>query len=194
MLWFCINKCMNYTASAVAEFFGTHEHLVSHNLVAHTKFRPCGHSQQQINAMAEEAKKDLRYGLNCFAKSLYPNHTSLVQRKPHIYRPLTLVTIENIKETTDPQQTIHFNISFGNIPKHMCTNLIEVHFRHAWVVKANQQNDIYITHKDDYPANPQKWFGYTLKEATKSKQLAWDTNGTWDVLNTWIPSNPINTD
>lgn len=185
---------MNYRAADIASFFATHESKVTHNLVAHTKFRPCRYTQNQIDAMATQAKQDLRYALNFFAKSLYPNHTSLVQRKPHIYRPLSLVTIENIKETTDEEQTIHFNICLGNIPKHLNTADIASRFKHAWVDKANQKDDIYITHKDEYGADINKWFSYIVKDANKSKQLAWTTSGTWDVENSWIPNNAINTD
>lgn len=185
---------MNYTAHDISDFFNQYESRVTHNLVVHTKFRPFGHSQIQINRMAEESKKCLRYALNCFAKKLYPNHTNLVVRKPYIYRPLTLVTIENIKETTDKQQTIHFNISLGNIPKQYTTFEIEKLFRQAWQFNAQQSNDIYITDKNEYPANQQRWFGYIVKDANKSKQLAWNTNGTWDVQNCWIPHNAINTD
>lgn len=185
---------MNYTAEHISQFFDEHESKVTHNLVAHTKFRPYLASKTKINAMAEEAKRSLRYALNVFSKSLYPNHSNLPVRKPEIYRPLTLVTIENIKETTDEEQTIHFNISLGNLPKYHNTTQIEILFRHAWHIKAKQSNDIYLTHKNDYPANPQKWFGYIVKDANKCGKLAWDTNGTWDVLNTWIPSNAINTD
>lgn len=185
---------MNYTADDITNFFNKYEPNITHNLVAHTKFRPCGHSQIKIEKMAEESKKSLRYALNCFAKSLYPNQSNLTVRKPLSYRPLTLVTIENITETTDEEQTIHFNISLGNLPKSLSTFEIEKLFRHAWQVKAQQSNDIYITEKNEYPANPQRWFGYIVKEANKSKQLAWTTNGTWDVQNCWIPHNAINTD
>lgn len=185
---------MNYTASDITEFFKTHESRITHNLVAHTKFRPCNHSKAQIERMAEESKKSLRYALNCFGKSLYPNHSNYITRKPEIYRPLTLITIENINETTDEKQTIHFNISLGNLPKHLTTTHIEILFRHAWHIKAQQSNDIYITHVNDYPAETQKWFGYILKDTNKSKSLAWETSGTWDVLNCWIPHNAINTD
>lgn len=185
---------MNYTADDISQFFNKHESMVTHNLVAHTKFRPHLASQAKIDAMAEEAKRNLRYALNVFSKSLYPNQSNLIVRKPEIYRPLSLVTIENIKQTTDEEQTIHFNISLGNLPKHLNTIQIEILFKHAWHVKAKQSNDVYLTHKNDYPSNPQRWFGYIVKDTKKCRQLAWDTNGTWDVLNTWIPSNAINTD
>lgn len=185
---------MNYTAEDISKFFSAHESKITHNLVAHTKFRPYLASQAKIDAMAEEAKRILRYSLNVFSKSLYPTQTNLPVRKPEIYRPLSLVTIENIKETTEAEQTIHFNISLGNLPKHLNTTQIDILFRHAWHVKAKQSNDIYLTHKNDYPASPQKWFGYIVKDANKSRKLAWDTCGTWDVLNCWIPHNAINTD
>lgn len=193
-LWFSINKCMNYTAQDISNFFSQYESSITHNLVAHTKFRPCNYSQQQIDRMAEESKKCLRYALNCFGKSLYPNHSNYITRKPEIYRPLTFTTIENTTETTDKEQTIHFNISLGNLPKHLSTIQIEILFRHAWHIKAQQSNDIYLTHKNDYPSDTRKWFGYILKDANKSRKLGWDTNGTWDVLNCWIPHSAINTD
>lgn len=185
---------MNYTANDIAEFFNAQEHLVTHVIVAQTKFRPYRKAKQAIDAMATEAKKDLRHALNCFAKQLYPNQTNLVIRKPHQYRPLTLVTIENIRETTDEQQTIHFNISVGNLPKHLCTTMIDIHFRHAWHIKTHQQNDIYTQAVADYPSNPRKWFSYSIKDANKDSKLAWTTNGTWDVENCWIPQAAINTD
>ncbi len=194
MLWFCINICMNYTADDIGKFFQTYESKVTHNLVAHTKFRPCNHSLPKIELMAEQAQKSLRYALNVFGKSLYPNHSNWTTRYPHKFRPLSLVTIENVKETTDEQQSIHFNISLGNLPKHLSTTEIEIYFRHAWHVKAKQSNDIYITHVNDYPAATTKWFGYILKEVNKSGKSAWDTNGTWDVLNCWIPHDAVNTD
>ena len=194
MLWFCINICMNYTADDIAKFFQTHESKITHNLVAHTKFHPCNHSLREIEEMAQQAKKSLRYALNVFGKSLYPNHSNWITRQPYKYRPLSLVSIENAKETTDEKQTIHFNISIGNIPKHLSTTEIEIHFRHAWHVKAQQSNDIYITHVNDYPATTTKWFGYILKEVGNSGKSAWDTTGTWDVLNCWIPHDAVNTD
>ena len=185
---------MNYKANDITEFFMQHEHKVSHIVVAHTKFRPCGHSQFAIDLMAIQAKKDLRHTLNCLAKQFYPKKTNLPKRRPHLYRPLSLVTIENIYETTDEEQTIHFNICLGNIPKHLCTTMIDIHFRHAWCKKANQKNDIYTEAVTDYPSSLKKWFGYSVKEANKDSKLAWSTNGTWDVENCWIPQAAINTD
>jgi hypothetical protein len=185
---------MNYKTKHILEFFEQHESKITHVVVAQTKFRPCRKSQAAIDAMATQAKKDLRHALNCFAKQLYPNHSNLVTRKPHVYRPLSLVTIENIKETTDPQQTIHFNITLGNLPKHLCTTMIDIHFRHVWHLKAHQQNDIYTEAVADYPGTIQRWLGYTLKDTKKDSKLAWTTNGTWDVENCWIPQAAINTD
>ena len=185
---------MNYTANDIAEFFSKYEQSVTHVIVAQTKYRPYRKSARAIDAMAFEGKKDLRYALNCFGKQIYPNQTNLVIRKPHQYRPLALVSIENIHETTDEQQTIHFNISLGNLPKHLCTTMIDIHFRHAWHVKAKQPNDIYTEAVADYPGSVRKWLSYSLKDARKDSKLAWATNGTWDVENCWIPQAAINTD
>ena len=193
-IWFLLNSFMNYTEDDILEFFQTHESLITHNIVAHTHFRPCGYSQARIDRMGDMARRSLRYALSCFGKTLYKGHSNWIVRKPDKYRPLTFVTIENLKETTDTEQTIHFNISLGNLPKHLSTTYIEILFRHAWHVKAKQSNDIYLTHVNDYPATERKWHGYILKDAAKDRKLAWTTNGTWDVLNCWIPHNAVNTD
>jgi len=185
---------MNYTAKDIADFFHKQEHLVTHHAVLQTKFRIANCSTRKIELMANQAKQDLRYALNCFAKSLYPNHTNCVVRKPNVYRPLSLVTVENINETTDNQQTIHFNISFGNFPKHLNTIELEILLRHAWHIKAKQQNDIYLVHKQDYPANHYRWNCYITKDANKNNSLAWTTTGTWDVTNCWIPHAAANAD
>jgi len=193
-LWFLLNNCMNYTEEDILEFFQTHESLITHNVVAHTHFRPCGHSQTRIERMSDMARRSLRHALSCFGKSLYKGHSNWIVRNPDKYRPLTLVTIENARETADKEQTIHFNISLGNLPSHLSTTYIEILFRHAWHVKAKQSNDIYLTHVSDYPSIQRKWHGYILKEVRKDRKLAWTTNGTWDVTNCWIPHNAANTD
>ena len=185
---------MNYTAKDIESFFKQHQNKVSHVIVAHTHFRPFNSTPIKIEHMTHEAKKSLTYALNCFSKSIHKNYTNKPIRYPHKFRPLSLTTIENIKTTTDNKQTIHFNICLGNIPKHLTTTEIEIHFRYAWVKKAQQNNDIYCDAIAEYPCDSQNWFGYIIKEANRDRQLAWSTNGTWDVLNTWIPNNPQYTD
>jgi len=185
---------MNYKAYDVENYLKQYEHLVTHVIVAHTHFRPYNCTKQKIELMQNEAKKNMQYALNCFASSIHKNHTNLPKRKPHQYRPLTFTTIENIKPTTDKAQTIHFNICLGNLPKNLSTTLIDIHFRYAWVVKAKQKNDIFTESIRDYPSNPQKFFSYIVKDSNKNNKLIWETNGTWDVMNTWLPNNAMYTD
>jgi hypothetical protein len=85
-------------------------------------------------------------------------------------------------------------VSLGNLPKAMPTAQIEICFRHAWHVKAQQSNDLYCEATRDYPCDSNRWFGYTLKEAQQDTRKAWATNGTWDVENCWIPHTALAAD
>lgn len=185
---------MNYKAQDIADFFSTYQKHITHAIVAHTNIHTIGLSDRAIDRAADEARKDLRYALNCFNKFLYPNHTNLPTRKPLRFRPLCFVTVEGAKHTADPAQTIHFNISLGNLPKAMCATQIEICFRHAWHVKARQSNDLYCEATSNYPCDSNRWFGYILKEAQQDTKKAWTTNGTWDVENCWIPHEALAAD
>jgi len=176
----------NYTAFDIQRMFHAQKHNVSHVIVAHTKFHTYRKSARQVQLMAEEAKKGCRHALNCFAKLLYPNATNKPVRNPSMYRPLSLVTIEGLNANdTEHALTIHFNISLGNLPGILTTEDIGKLFRHAWHDKAQLADDIAIF--DYYIKNEERWMGYSLKEAQQTQQLAWTTDGTWDVQNCWIP-------
>jgi hypothetical protein len=185
---------MEYTSQDIADFFGTYQKHITHTIVAHTNKHTIGLSDRAIDRASNDARKDLRYALNCFNKLLYPKHTNLPTRKPLLFKPLCFVTIEGARQTSDAAQTIHFNISFGNLPKSMSTTQIEICFRNAWHVKAGQSNDIFCEATNDYPSNSRRWFGYILKEAQQDTRKAWTTNGTWDVENCWIPHTALTED
>ena len=184
----------NYTAHDIAAHLNNYSDHVSHIIVAHTYFRPHNYKQRQIDRMAEQAKKDCRHALNCFAKLLYPNSPNSPVRKPLLYRPLTFVTIENAKENLDNDQTIHFNIAVGKLPKELLTEDIEILFRNAWVDKAHLADDIYIASVEDKRSDEYVWNGYSLKEAQQQHNLAWKIEGVWDVQNCWIPHAALNMD
>lgn len=189
-----INKCMkNYTAQHIESFMNQYEKHISHVLVAHTKLHTYNKSRHQIQAMTEQAKKDCRYALNSFYKLLYPNATNKPVRNPWMFKPLTLVTIEGAKETTDKAQTIHFNISLGKLPNALSTTDIETLFKHAWHEKAGQSQDV-KAYAYTKAQGQQGWIGYTLKEAQQAKTKAWATDGIWDVQNCWIPFAALNAD
>jgi hypothetical protein len=185
---------MNYTAKDIEEFFEKYNAYATHAVIAHTKIHTFGKSDRAINMAAAQAKRDLRHALNVFNKCLYPKHTSLPKRKPFLYRPLCFVTIEGAKQTTDPAQTIHFNITLGNIPKQFSTTMLEIIFRYAWHVRAGQSNDLYFDALSEYAGDSRMWHGYILKEARQDTNKAWSTDGTWDVENSWIPHQAIAAD
>lgn len=191
----------NYAASDIEHFLNSYEQHISHVIVAHTKFRPYvdpqskrfTNSDLRIQRMAEQAKKDCRYALNVFSKQLYPTSTNKPIRNPLMYKPLTFVTIEGARETTDREQTIHFNIAIGNLPKILTTQDIETLFKYSWHTKAAQSSNIKVM--EYYRVNEMAlWNGYSMKEAQQDKRKAWSTEGIWDVSNCWIPHAALNAD
>lgn len=176
----------------------SYEKNVSHYIVAHTYFRPYGISSfstsdnLRIAKMAEQASQGCRYALNCFSKLLYPSASNKPMRQPDLYRPLTFVTIEGAKPTTDKAQTIHFNIALGNLPKAITTDDILTLFAHAWHDKAGFSNNIWIA--ENQSTQHQTWFGYIVKEAQQAPHKAISTHGVWDIQNCWIPHAALNAD
>lgn len=183
-----------YTAHDIETFQNTFVEHITHVVVAQTYFRPYQKTNIQIYRMADEAKKDLRHALNCLAKSFYPSSTNKPVRQPYLYRPLTFVTIENAKENIGREQTIHFNIAFGNLPKHISAATLEAQFREAWVKKAHQTDDVKAYSVHGNPIEASTWNGYSLKEAQQQKNKAWRIEGIWDVTNCWIPHAALGAD
>lgn len=189
---------MNYTAHDIEQFANKYEKHFTHVIVAHTKFRPYVdpksklNTQARIEEMAKQAKRDCRHALNCFAKLLYPTSTNKPKRHPELYRPLTFVTLEGAKETTDKAQTLHFNITLGNLPIKLTADEVELLFKHAWHTMANISNDVKAYEYNN--CTGKKWIGYSLKEAQKVPHKAWETTGIWDAENTWIPHAALNAD
>lgn len=175
----------SYTATDIKQFFEQFETHITHIIVAQTHLHTYNKSPKQVSLMATQAKNSLRHALNCFERQLYPNAANLPKRKPHLYRPLTLVTIEGARQTLDKAQTIHFNISLGNLPPSLSTEQVADSFRQCWVEQAGQADDIYTQAYDSSLGST--WLGYTLKEAQQDARKAWEIDGNWDVNNCWIP-------
>ena len=144
----------NYTSTDVCNMFKKYQNHITHVIVAHTHYRPYIASRSEgkfknideekyISAKLKQTSKDLTYALNCFNKLLYPNSTNKPVRQPLVYKPLSFVTIEGAKATTDNRKTIHVNISLGNLPTILTTEDIETLFRHTWCEKAKQKNNIF---------------------------------------------------
>ena len=183
-----------YTAQDIESYQNQYSSHISHIVVAHTHFRPYKKTQFQIDRMAEQAKKDLRHGLNCFAKLLHPTAPNRPVRKPLLYRPLSFVTLENAKENLGREQTMHFNIAFGNLPNVLLTAEVEFLFKHAWVNMAHQAKDVKAYSVIGKDSDAKRWNGYSLKEAQQLQNKAWSDEGIWDVTNCWIPHAALNAD
>ncbi len=194
----------NYNASDIESLFNQYEQHVSHVIVAHTYHRPYVASKdvgrfknvradQYLRAKLLETGKDLRHALNCFNKLLYPSHTNRTKQNPHLFRPLTFVTIEGANETADRAKTIHVNISLGNLPSVLNTEDIETLFRHAWHEKAHQSSDVRAYEYSRVDGHF-RWMGYSLKEAQQAPHKAWDMDSIWDVSNCWIPHAALKAD
>ena len=193
-----------YNAQDIALMFNQYERHVSHVIVAHTKHRPYVAStdigqfknvraDQYLNTKMQQTSTDTKHALNCFYAMLYPDHSNRPKRNPYMFKPLTFVTIEGAKQTTDRSQTIHINITLGKLPSVLSTEDIETLFRYAWHEKAHQSTDVkaFEYYKVDEASH---WAGYSLKEAQQNTRKAWDTNSIWDVSNCWIPHAALEAD
>jgi len=194
----------NYNAKDIESFFNQYEQHVSHVIVAHTKHRPYVASidvgrfkhvrtDEYVRSKILETSKDLRHAMNCFSKLLYPLHSNRPKQNPNTFMPLSFVTIEGAKQTTNRSQTIHVNIAIGNLPAVLKTEDIETLFRHAWHEMAHQSSDVKAY---DYTQveGQSRWMGYSLKEAQQNTHKAWDINSIWDVGNCWIPHAALKAD
>ena len=180
----------NYNAHDIEAMYRPYQRHITHVIVAHTQLRPyTARSDKQLESMLLETRKACTYAQNCFSKLLYPSATNKPSRRPDLYRPLTLVTTEGARWTTDRAQTIHVNIALGNLPQVLTTEDIETLFRHTWHDKAKQGTDIKV-----YEHHGNNWVGYGLKEAQQQPSRAWDTNSIWDVGNCWIPTAALSAD
>jgi hypothetical protein len=177
-----------YTYEDVEQTFAKHKHKVTHYIVAQTHFRPCNHDEKRIAQMAAQAKKNLRHALNHFAADMNIGVSrSMVQRKPHIYRPLSFVTIESLSPSLLSKHTIHFNILLGNLDPRFSTEEIGEKFRKCWVDKVKQK-DLVHTQEYDGRAN---LLSYCIKEEKQSHNLESTELSNWDIENCFVPKFPV---
>ena len=89
-------QCELTRRTDIQQLFDTQAHLAQFYIVAHTNICPARLSAKTLHTRVQAAKQDLRHTLNVLAAALHPNQSNLVRRKPHLYRPLALTTIEAI--------------------------------------------------------------------------------------------------
>ena len=180
-----------YNATDIQQLFNAQAHLAQFYIVAHTNIYPSRLSAKTLHARIQTAKQDLRHTLNVLAATLHPNQSNRVRRKPNLYRPLTLTTLEAANTAQAPTLTTHFNIILGNIPKHFRqTETINSIFRHTWA-NCKQSKEV---HTQPIVGSSKGLNFYVLKEAHYDKQKIVGDISTWDVDNTFIPNAAVYAD
>ena len=174
---------MRITVETIRDFLDKQQQHITHYIVAQSHYRPYNREDWEIDRMCFNLRKDFRHARNCFNKELYGNGA---RRKPLLYQPLLIATLEGTKNTGDPQLTLHYNIYLGNLPKILTTDDIKELWTYCWHIKAHQSNDIFIT---EPLANTES---YLLCYGTKEGQKG--NIDCWDFENTQIPYNALNID
>ena len=174
---------MRITASTIRDFLDNQHKHITHYVVAQSHFHTYHKADWEIERMCASLRKDLRHARNCFNKELYGNGA---RRKPLLYQPLLIATLEGTKNTTKPESTLHYNIYLGNLPKILTTEDVNELWTYCWVEKAHQKNDIHTT---DTLANTQS---HLLRYGTKETQIG--NLDCWDFENSQIPYNALNID
>ena len=180
-----------YNADDIQQLFDAQSHLAQFYIVAQTNICPAQLSAKTLHTRVQAAKQDLRHTLNVLAATLHPNQSNLVRRKPHLYRPLALTTIEAINTAQASKLTAHFNIILGNIPKHFRqVETINSIFRQTWT-NCRQNADV----QTQAIIGSSKGLNfYVLKEAHYDKQKIVGDISTWDIDNTFIPNAAVYAD
>ena len=180
-----------YNATDIQQLFDAQAYLAQFYVVAHTNICPARLSAKTLHTRVQAAKQDLRHTLNVLAAALHPNQSNLVRRKPNLYRPLTLITIEAVDTAQAATLTTHFNIILGNIPKHFRkAATINSIFRHTWT-NCRQSDDV---HTQPIIGSSKGLNFYVLKEAHYDKQKIVGNISTWDIDNTFIPTAAVYAD
>ena len=181
----------NYNAADIQKLFDAQSNLAQFYIVAHTNICPARLSAKTLHTRIQAAKQDLRHTLNVLAATLHPKQSNLVRRKPNLYRPLALTTLEAVNTAQAATLTAHFNIILGNIPKHFRqAATIDSIFRHTWT-NCRQSNDV---HTQPIIGSSKGLNFYILKEAYYDTQKIVGDISTWDVDNTFIPNAAVYAD
>jgi hypothetical protein len=120
--------------------------------------------------MVTEARKNCRHFRNCFNQFLYQAKS---MRKPKLYQPLMITTIEGTRDTGNRASTIHFHFALGNIPNSLSTEELSQVFNHCWIDKAGMgSREIWLQPARQHEASV--WLSYITKELTHNNLDAWD--------------------
>lgn len=170
---------MSKQLAAITEFLHQHVHHITHVAVAHTRYSTFERTDSGMQRIVELAKQDCRHFRNCFNKALYGRRA---QRKPSLYQPLLIATLEGSLVNFDRDLTLHYNFAFGHLPAHLTNAEFLNNLRTCWVDQAGQRDDIWYEHVAGNTDRASGWLDYSMKEARERHNLA-----VWDFENTQIP-------
>ena len=173
-----------YTKEDIARFAYENAHMMQYYIVAQTHFRPFNKTDARIAQARDDTAKALKHALNCFTSEVNAGHASRAKRKPHIYRPATFATIECSSASALRHQTMHVNVLVGNLPGILTAQDVQTLFRHCWLNKAQQADDVHVCNYD----GSRRLIDYTLKEGSIGDI------GIWCVENTFIPRAALHAD
>ena len=170
---------MSLHAAAITDFLKQHCHRISHVAVAHTRYSTYERTDAGMQRIIAMAKQDCRHFRNCLNKELYGRRA---QRKPLLYQPLLVATLEGSLINTDRDLTLHYNFSFGNLPSAIADADFMRALRRCWVDHAGQRDDIWYENVSGNALRASGWLDYSMKEAEGKGNTA-----VWDFENTQIP-------
>jgi hypothetical protein len=174
-----------YNHQTISDFLKSYSTSITHVAVAHTPFYTYNASDRQLERWSAEARKQCWFFRRCFSQYLYG---AKAHRKPHLYQPLLLTTLEGTRETNKPGLSIHYNFAIGNVPGVLTTEELKQVFTYCWVDKAGlSRKKIWL--EEAWVGRQSGWLQYGTKEAKDIGNLE-----TWDFENTQIPHLALTAD
>jgi hypothetical protein len=188
----------NYTAHDINEWVSKYFDQFQYLVIAHTNCYPKDKSLQTIFSQQVKRQDLLEKTLIEVSKTLYPNEPFLPRDYRDEYGMLQFSTVEFNNPNVRSCDTMHFNVMLGNLPKEYTKEKLKEVFLETWNKKFKQSKDVWVHSVEDLvnmneSTNlPISAFNrYILKDAYDDKSKAWKVEGTWDVLNTWLPSSKL---
>ena len=188
----------NYTADDINEWVSNYFEQFQFLVVAHTNCYPKDKSLQTIFSQQVKRQEILEKTLIKVSKTLYPNEPFLPRYFRDEYGMLQFSTVEFNSPNVRKNDTMHFNIMLGNLPKEFSKEKLKEVFLYTWNKKYKQSSNVWVhtveemISKNESADLPIRAFSrYMMKDAFADKSKAWKVEGTWDVTNTWLPSSKL---
>ena len=94
--------------SGIRDFLQQQVSRITHIAVAHTQFKPFGRDAYGMDQIVAAAKKECLHFRNCLSRELYGR---MARRKPSLYQPLIISTLEGSLIRSDRNLTLHYTRS-----------------------------------------------------------------------------------